>query len=179
MTHQTFISILVFSVLHSSPVERDAAKEISNRNRQSAQILRLSGSLRDLKLEQAIVTEEMENLRSTLRTELKVLEEDAKTKEKESSDMANAYREQIEEYRGKLEEVQSENRQLEMKVEQAVKVSSLCQICFDRKRDCIIMPCTHLLYCRQCLAEHKRKSKNDCPACRGPISGELNCNLDQ
>ena len=169
--------LLAVSVLHSSPVDRDAVKEISNRNKQSAQILRLSGSLRELKLEQATVTEEMEKLRSTMRTELKVLEEDSKTKEKESSDMANAYREQIEEYKKKLGEVESENRQ--MKVEQAMKVSCLCQICFDRKRDCIIMPCTHLLYCRQCLAEHKRKGKNDCPACRGPISGELNCNLEQ
>ena len=62
--------------------------------------------------------------------------------------------------------------QLERELEQ-FKGSELCQICFERQRDCVIMPCTHLLYCGKCVNEHKSKGDSRCPACRGPICGEL------
>ena len=55
----------------------------------------------------------------------------------------------------------------------------LCLICFERRRDCIILPCSHLLYCRQCVSEHKKGDSRGCPACRGPISCELQCNINQ
>lgn len=62
--------------------------------------------------------------------------------------------------------------QLERELEQS-RGSELCQICFERQRNCVIMPCTHLLYCRICVTEHKRKGDSRCPTCRGPICGEL------
>lgn len=68
-------------------------------------------------------------------------------------------------------------RELEKELEEA-KGGRLCQICFENPRDCIIMPCTHLLYCRTCVAEHKRKGDSRCPTCRGPISGEMLCNVN-
>ncbi|KAL9969405.1 hypothetical protein ACROYT_G021622 [Oculina patagonica] len=58
------------------------------------------------------------------------------------------------------------------------KGAQLCQICFERPRDCIIMPCTHFLYCRNCVTEHKRKGDSRCPTCRGPIAGEMLCNIN-
>lgn len=67
---------------------------------------------------------------------------------------------------------------LEKELEQS-REAQLCQICFERSRDCIIMPCTHLLYCRTCVTKHKKKGDSRCPACRGPISGEILCNVNQ
>lgn len=69
-------------------------------------------------------------------------------------------------------------RTLEKELEQS-REAQLCQICFERSRDCIIMPCTHFLYCRTCVTEHKKKGDSRCPACRGPISGEMLCNVNQ
>ena len=69
-------------------------------------------------------------------------------------------------------------RALEKDLEQS-RDAQMCQICFERSRDCIIMPCTHLLYCRTCVTEHKKKGDSRCPACRGPISGEILCNVNQ
>ena len=68
-------------------------------------------------------------------------------------------------------------RELEKSLEQALNAQQ-CQICFERPRDCIIMPCTHLLYCRACVNEHKRRGDSRCPTCRGPISGEILCNVN-
>lgn len=69
-------------------------------------------------------------------------------------------------------------RELEKELEQA-REAQLCQMCFERSRDCIIMPCTHLLYCRTCVTTHKQKGDLRCPTCRGPISGEILCNVYQ
>ena len=68
-------------------------------------------------------------------------------------------------------------RELEKDLEQS-REAQLCQICFERPRDCIIMPCTHLLYCRTCVTEHKKNGGSRCPTCRGPISGEILCNVN-
>lgn len=86
-----------------------------------------------------------------------------------------------EEFNTKLKETESKSadqiRTLENELEQSQN-AQLCQICFERSRDCIIMPCTHLLYCRICVSEHKMKGVNRCPSCRGPISGEILCNIN-
>ncbi len=49
-----------------------------------------------------------------------------------------------------------------------------CGICFARPRNCVLLPCTHLLYCSQCI---EQLQSNSCPACRSPISGKLVCLL--
>lgn len=51
-----------------------------------------------------------------------------------------------------------------------------CRICFIHVRDTLLLPCMHFQYCQSCLFEH-RKRKNDCPTCRSPISGLLQCTL--
>lgn len=62
--------------------------------------------------------------------------------------------------------------QLERELEQS-RGSELCQICFERQRNCVIMPCIHFLYCGRCITEHKSKGDSRCPTCRGSINGEL------
>lgn len=75
----------------------------------------------------------------------------------------------------------------------------LCQICFERNKDCLLLPCMHFLYCQQCIAAAKTPSKGaavggggagsagvngsgskaadggllKCPVCRVPCSGQL------
>ena len=48
-----------------------------------------------------------------------------------------------------------------------------CGICMDNNRDTVIMPCMHFMFCHGCLT----KAPKTCPACRGPISGLLQCKL--
>jgi hypothetical protein len=57
-------------------------------------------------------------------------------------------------------------------MERLVNEDLLCQICFERKRDTLIGPCKHMLYCRKCLLEYWAKSerKKDCPACRSGVT---------
>lgn len=94
------------------------------------------------------------------------------------------YQKLREEYDKKLKDAETSSsnssetiRALEKELEQCQE-TQLCQICFEHSRDCIIMPCTHLLYCRACVTEHKKKGDSRCPACRGPISGEILCNVN-
>jgi E3 ubiquitin-protein ligase BRE1 len=69
-----------------------------------------------------------------------------------------------------------ELREAKTKIEQQ-EARHLCGICFERPRDAIVLPCTHFLYCNQCLSENTKNSKK-CPACRSALSGVLLCKLD-
>ena len=52
------------------------------------------------------------------------------------------------------------------------------QICLTSPRDTVLMPCLHFMYCKGCVAQHRR-SQNLCPVCRTGISGELIVHLQQ
>ena len=60
------------------------------------------------------------------------------------------------------------------------KATKLCQICFDRQRDCILMPCLHFVYCRLCVNRHRDQNGNSakCPACNTIITGQFDCKLN-
>lgn len=63
-----------------------------------------------------------------------------------------------------------------------VKSDVECQICFTNRRDALILPCCHMLYCRSCVdraASHAaaRGQPDRCPCCRGSIGGVLICKL--
>lgn len=42
-----------------------------------------------------------------------------------------------------------------------------CEICLERKPDCIVLPCGHIQYCEECL-EHWLDENRSCPTCRAP-----------
>lgn len=42
---------------------------------------------------------------------------------------------------------------------------NICIICYDKKVDCIVAPCGHVVACSECL-ENWFKSKSECPLCR-------------
>ena len=87
---------------------------------------------------------------------------------------------QREEFDNALKEAQqslSESKEITklQKELEETKESLMCQICFTRPRDCIILPCYHLLYCRVCVNEHKRSGDSRCPTCRGTIDKDILC----
>jgi hypothetical protein len=67
----------------------------------------------------------------------------------------------------------------------------MCQICFEKPKDTVLMPCMHFLYCSGCLDAAKTPAKKSgragvggsggkgdggllkCPVCRVPCSGQL------
>ena len=63
---------------------------------------------------------------------------------------------------------------------EAAQDELLCQICFTDRRDALIMPCLHLLYCRRCVdrsseANERRGLPDRCPCCRTSVGGVLRC----
>jgi len=47
--------------------------------------------------------------------------------------------------------------------------AGLCQICFDKKIECIFLPCGHARTCEDCAARIK-SSGQPCPYCRKSVS---------
>ena len=150
-----------------------------------SQLLTLQGRTTELKDENLSLKDEL----NMLKTEHADMGAKYQASLSEIRHMFNLQREQDsqkmrEEFEKKLEEAAKSDsqsaeriRELEKELEES-RGSQLCQICFERPRDCIIMPCTHLLYCRTCVTAHKKKGDSRCPTCRGPISGEILCNVN-
>ena len=75
-------------------------------------------------------------------------------------------------YRGLLREAQAALEEAQNEL--------LCQICFTNRRDALLMPCLHLLYCSQCVdrvaREAEARGQSDrCPCCRQSVCGVLRC----
>ncbi len=51
---------------------------------------------------------------------------------------------------------------------------SQCIICFNNRRETILLPCTHFLFCGECTT----KFDGSCPVCRSKIHGVIHCKLD-
>ena len=56
----------------------------------------------------------------------------------------------------KVEELESKLVQLEG-VTKGLHDSLLCRLCLTRQRNVLLLPCMHLLYCRDCLESHDEK----------------------
>ncbi|XP_078372534.1 uncharacterized protein LOC144656167 isoform X2 [Oculina patagonica] len=133
--------------------------------------LRLTEQLNMHKMEQAETSTQLhtalfeirESFKEQLQRDCQKQQEDFEKKLKEAEESKSKSAEKVHNLEKELEESRS---------------AVLCQICFVRRRDCIILPCSHMLYCRTCLAEHKRKGSSTCPTCRGPLNSEILCNLD-
>ena len=92
---------------------------------------------------------------------------------KELQGSANEERISREERASLREEVQRLKDEKE-KLEDLTK----CQICHEKTRDCIIMPCMHMKTCSHCLRTIRNQNRDArCPICRGAIQGEIHCKL--
>ena len=171
--------------LSSCKIEKEAAEKLSQTSSLRSQLLKLREQVSELKEERRSLLELL-NTQKTDQAEAKreIMSSLAKLKENFTTQRKKDYQQQRDEYEQKLKKAtESESKSAERirELEKLLEESSnaqLCQICFEHPRDCIIMPCTHLLYCRACVAEHKRSGANRCPTCRGPISGEILCNVN-
>ncbi|KAL2641331.1 hypothetical protein R1flu_008918 [Riccia fluitans] len=61
-----------------------------------------------------------------------------------------------------------------VKALEAANERNLCQICFSKARNALIMPCMHLLYCVDCLSAHLDASIT-CPMCKETVDKCIPC----
>jgi hypothetical protein len=47
----------------------------------------------------------------------------------------------------------------------------LCQICCDEPANCVLIPCGHVFFCRDCKHEYEKSSAKKCPKCRLEYTG--------
>ena len=69
----------------------------------------------------------------------------------------------------RIRDVTSKLAVAETKAE-ALARENTCSICFEAKRNVLILPCTHARFCRGCI-EKLRDER--CPLCRAPIRGTI------
>ena len=91
--------------------------------------------------------------------------------------MVTSYEKERNEAEKALKAATEEAAQLKKELEET-KAALVCQICFSRPRDCILLPCSHLLYCRDCVSEQRKNGDSRCPTCRGTINSEILCNIN-
>lgn len=79
-----------------------------------------------------------------------------------------------------LTQLQGENEQLKGAL-QNLETQIQCQICYEEKRNCLLMPCLHFLFCARCIDQHFQSNENghrQCPVCRKGVSGVLMMQLE-
>lgn len=79
-----------------------------------------------------------------------------------------------------LTQLQGENEHLKGAL-QSLETQVQCQICYEEKRNCLLMPCLHFLFCAKCIDQHFQASENGhrlCPICRKGVSGVLMMQLE-
>lgn len=91
--------------------------------------------------------------------------------------MVTSYGKQLNDAEKALKAATEEAAQLKKELEET-KAALVCQICFSRPRDCILLPCSHLLYCRVCVSEQRKNGDSRCPTCRNTINSEILCNVN-
>jgi len=111
---------------------------------------------------------EIEKLEEQLRGLRKQMEElDSKTR-RDLNNKDKVTKEQRTEIQDQQEQIHKLTSELEVETQKTI-----CQICYENKRNSVIMPCMHFLYCNKCLSSQK-----NCPVCRQPIMGIVQCKLE-
>lgn len=72
-----------------------------------------------------------------------------------------------------LQQLQCQLEQVKERAE-ALEKRIICQICCERSRNAVVMPCLHFYYCDECIDQHfARCDIAKCPLCRTPVQGVL------
>mmetsp|Transcript_12762 Transcript_12762/g.35680 ORF Transcript_12762/g.35680 Transcript_12762/m.35680 type:complete len:117 (+) Transcript_12762:819-1169(+) len=75
-------------------------------------------------------------------------------------------------------ELREENRGLKTELE-GLEAQVRCRICYESRRNCLLMPCLHHLFCTRCIDLHFQSSgARTCPVCRKGVSGVLVTQLE-
>ena len=75
----------------------------------------------------------------------------------------------LEQLRAAMEET------MQLEDEDAIADEHLCVVCLERARDEVLVPCGHMVLCRDCCTDIMASS-NECPMCREKI--EDHCTID-
>jgi len=95
--------------------------------------------------------------------EIRILKNSASTS---SSTEITSLKQEVTNLRQKLKMEEKRVKELEQ--------TRSCVVCFDNYRNCVLMPCLHLVCCLNCV-QLLSNDKKSCPTCRSPISGFLFC----
>ena len=93
----------------------------------------------------------------------------------------------------KLQQEKADALQREQQLQRQLEEEMLCGICMGDKKDTVLLPCMHFLYCHGCIQKHMTQAAQEaarrragagaqpplsqCPACRGVITGHLVAHL--
>ncbi len=98
--------------------------------------------------------------------------------EQQLSKAQKVHEQRINGYTGKLQTLEHSLDQLEnrvMKLEQSVSQQSkqnYCTVCDERLRDILLLPCSHVILCKNCYDNGKYQQ---CPSCSSQLSGIIHC----
>ena len=171
--------------LSSCEVEKETAEKLSQMSSFRSKLLNLHACVNELKDEKHSLAEQLNALKIehadmvsklhtfTLEIRKNFEEQWERESQKQREEFGIALKAAEESQSKNTEEITKLKKELE-----ETKGAVLCQICFERRPDCIIFPCSHLLYCRECVTKHKKKGNSRCPTCRGPINSEILCNVN-
>lgn len=79
-----------------------------------------------------------------------------------------------------LDGLKQEHQKLQMEVDrlnnecETEKEKTLCCICYEKNKNILMLPCQHLIACRDCALRIQAES-NRCPTCREPIEMIMEC----
>eukprot|EP00899_Mesostigma_viride_P024431 jgi/Mesvir1/5172/Mv15310-RA.2 len=104
------------------------------------------------------------------------------------SGLASASRDEAAEAKSRLHQVEAELaskskalnlararlRDMEDRMEE-LEAMALCRMCFSVKRDTLLVPCLHMLYCQECVRTHASSGGTKCPTCRTTIARIVTC----
>ncbi|MCO5610941.1 hypothetical protein L7F22_065187 [Adiantum nelumboides] len=155
---------------------KSVAKALSKRITAMASKLDI---LREMSMSHASVTDTTQDISSLLIDLLTINELCTKRLNqalcKLHSDILYGHRGHVQQLEKALKKARHENNRLTGEVE-SLKDSGcgeliVCQICYDKPRNVVIVPCLHGHFCADCLEEHRKRHKNaKCPTCRSVIS---------
>jgi len=78
--------------------------------------------------------------------------------------------------RSTVDELCEEVKRLRSRVDNAERAMN-CAICFMAKRDAVIFPCMHAMYCHECVQKHFKmcssQNAKKCPCCRTVMTGMM------
>lgn len=98
---------------------------------------------------------------------------------RKEKDSCSTLEKDVERVQNHISQLQSENNELKGQMK-SLERQTRCQICYEAKRNCLLMPCLHFMFCTQCVDMHFQTNEARlCPICRKGVSGVLVMQLDQ
>ena len=88
---------------------------------------------------------------------------------------------EVDRIREETDQLKEENLRLKTELRK-VEQETRCAICYENKRNCLLMPCLHSVFCTRCVDLHFQHTTGTqarlCPLCRKGVSGVLVMQLD-